>query len=64
MTPAVGHWFRRMGQGVSALALGGCALFQNTGPNVPDWSAADQAGNPTENQRLLGPKPTDAGASE
>jgi hypothetical protein len=39
---------------VTALALilgvAACAVFQNHGPIVPDWSFADQAGASTENQ--------------
>lgn len=34
-----------------ALLLMACSVFRNEGPNVPNWDAANQAGNSTENQR-------------
>ena len=48
---------------LTAVAFGiACKAFLDPGPNVPDWSWADQAGNSSENQHgFMMRRPTDAG---
>ncbi len=42
-----------------------CEVFRDPpGPMVPDWTAADQAGNSTENQRGFLFRFLDAGAKD